>query len=177
MPVRPTSPPARPDLISQSERDTRRLGERLGALCQPGDLILLVGTLGAGKTALAQGIGRGLGITATINSPTFTLIKEYSGRLPLYHFDLYRLEDPEAVVALGLDDYLDDDGVCVVEWADRAESLWPPRWLGVRLVATRPRERYIYVEGCGSRAQALRDALLRAVPGSAHQPAHEWKTV
>lgn len=173
MSFQPALPPARPDLISHSERDTRRIGERLGALCQPGDLILLVGDLGAGKTALAQGIGRGLGIATTINSPTFTLIKEYPGRLPLYHVDLYRLDDPDAVVALGLDDYLDGDGVCVVEWADRAESLWPAPWLRVRLVATGPHERYLYVEGCGSRGQALHQALLRVAP----QTTHDWEMV
>jgi tRNA threonylcarbamoyladenosine biosynthesis protein TsaE len=173
MPFQSALPPARPDLISHSERDTRRIGERLGALCQPGDLILLVGDLGAGKTALAQGIGRGLGITTTVNSPTFTLIKEYPGRLPLYHVDLYRLDDPDAVLALGLDDYLDGDGVVVVEWADRAQSFWPPRWLRLRLVATGLHERSLYLEGCGTRGQALYQSLLRVMP----QAVYDWEMV
>jgi tRNA threonylcarbamoyladenosine biosynthesis protein TsaE len=177
MSAHPAGTPAQPDLISRDERDTRRLGARLGALCQPGDLILLVGTLGAGKTALAQGIGRGLGVTTTINSPTFTLIKEYTGRLPMYHLDLYRLDDPTAVAALGLEEYLEGDGVCVVEWADRADTLWPPSWLRIYLVATGSRERAIYLQGCGPRGQSLRRALLRAATPPALQPAHDWEAV
>ncbi len=175
MSAHPAGVPAQPDLISRGERDTRRLGAQLGALCQAGDLILLVGVLGAGKTALAQGIGRGLGITTTINSPTFTLIKVYAGRLPMYHCDLYRLDDPAAVAALGLEEYLEGDGVCVVEWADRADSLWPPSWLRIHLVTTGPRERSIYLQACGPRGQALRQALLRVASPPASRPAHDWE--
>jgi tRNA threonylcarbamoyladenosine biosynthesis protein TsaE len=94
----------------------------LGELLAPGDVILLEGDLGTGKTALTQGIGCGLQVTQTINSPTFTILKEYTGRLPLFHFDLYRIERPEEFSLLGFDDYLAGDGACVVEWAERAEA-------------------------------------------------------
>ena len=151
------------ELVSRGERETQRIGARLGALCQPGDLLLLEGDLGAGKTALAQGIGRGLGVTGTINSPTFTLVKEYAGRLPLYHFDLYRLDDPDQVLDLGIDDYLDAGGVCVVEWAERAAALWPPHWLRVRLRVVGPHERGLRLDGAGERGQALCQAVGRAL--------------
>ena len=119
------SPPGDPwtvELRSDSPDQTRLLGERLGGLLQAGDVVLLHGTLGAGKTALTQGIGRGLGVTETVNSPTFTLLKEHAGRLPLYHFDLYRLDDPAEVETLGFEQYFEGDGVCVVEWAERGEA-------------------------------------------------------
>ncbi|MGH2487175.1 MAG: tRNA (adenosine(37)-N6)-threonylcarbamoyltransferase complex ATPase subunit type 1 TsaE, partial [Ktedonobacterales bacterium] len=109
-------------LRSASVADTRGLGARLGQLVRGGDVVLLYGDLGAGKTAYTQGIGRGLGIARTINSPTFTLLKEYAGRLPLFHFDLYRIEDAAELDTLGFEQYFDGEGVCVVEWADRAEA-------------------------------------------------------
>ncbi len=109
-------------LHSASASQTHRLGALLGGLLRPGDVVLLEGPLGAGKTALTQGIGAGLGVRETINSPTFTLLKEYTGRLPLHHFDLYRIEDPEELFTLGFEDYFSGDGVCVVEWADRGIS-------------------------------------------------------
>jgi tRNA threonylcarbamoyladenosine biosynthesis protein TsaE len=158
------APPEIPlEIVSHSDRQTRQIGERLGGLCQPGDLILLEGGLGSGKTTLAQGIGRGLGVGRPINRPTFTLVKEYGGRLPLYHFDFYRLEDPAEVADLGLDEYLDGDGVCVVEWADRAAPLWPERCLRIRLAAMGPRTRRLCLEGIGARGRALCQALRRAL--------------
>ena len=107
--------------VSGSASETQRLGTLLGELLVPGDVVLLEGDLGTGKTAFTKGIGRGLKVTRTINSPTFTILKEYSGRLPLYHFDLYRVERPEEFSLLGFDDYFASGGVCVVEWAERAE--------------------------------------------------------
>lgn len=154
-------PPAPYELVSHSDRETHRIGARLGAECRSGDLILLEGGLGAGKTALAQGIGRGLGVATTINSPTFTLVKEYSGRLPFYHFDLYRLEEVDDVVDLGIEDYLTGGGVCVVEWAERAAPLWPDDWLRIQMRVTGPRERLLRLEAGGPRGRALRNALLR----------------
>jgi tRNA threonylcarbamoyl adenosine modification protein YjeE len=107
--------------VSGGASETQRLGTLLGELLAPGDVVLLEGDLGTGKTAFTKGVGRGLKITQMINSPTFTILKEYSGRLPLYHFDLYRVEQPEEFSSLGFDDYFAGDGVCVVEWAERAE--------------------------------------------------------
>ena len=105
-------------VLSSSARQTRNIGTELGKLAGAGDIILLVGPLGAGKTCLTQGIARGLGIHEYTASPSFVLVREYQGKLPLYHIDLYRLDKIEEVAQLGLDDYLYGKGVCVVEWAD-----------------------------------------------------------
>ena len=159
-------------LRSASVEQTRRLGATLGRLLQPGDVLLLEGELGAGKTALTQGIGAGLGVRSVINSPTFTILKEYTGRLPLYHFDLYRIESPEEVYALGFEDYFAGDGVCVVEWAERGESEdtahtpWPDDYLRIRLRAegaAQVEDRLIEVTSVGPRGAALLAAWARAV--------------
>ncbi len=127
------------DIISHSVAQTQRLGMRLGEIVQGGELILLNGQLGTGKTTFTQGLARGMDITEQINSPTFTLLKEYPGHAraadrphaqshngpALYHFDLYRLDEPEEIFDLGFEDYFYGDGVCVVEWADKADLLWP----------------------------------------------------
>lgn len=158
------------ELHSASPEETQRLGMLLGTLAQVGDVILLDGDLGAGKTAFTQGIGLGLGIGATINSPTFTLLKEYRGRLPLYHFDLYRIDDPEEIASLGFDDYFDGDGVCVVEWAERGEeqgassaSYWPERWLRVFFERLTPDERTLRLSAAGERGRALLASFVAAV--------------
>lgn len=122
------------DIISHSADQTRRLGEHLGALSQPGDLILLEGEFGSGKTTFTQGIAKGLGVNARyVNSPTFMLINEYKGRrYRLYHIDLYRLEGQEQVSTLGLDDYLDGSGIAVIEWPEEARPWLPDERLTVR---------------------------------------------
>lgn len=170
----PSSSPA--VLVSRSDGETHRIGEALGALCRARDIILLEGDLGAGKTALAQGIGHGLGVSAMINSPTFTLIKEYRGRLPFYHFDLYRVEDANETADLGIDEYLEDEGVCVVEWPERAEQIWPPEHLRIRLTVIGEHERRLDVTGHGARGRSLRTALLRAVANMPQPPADSEET-
>jgi tRNA threonylcarbamoyladenosine biosynthesis protein TsaE len=106
--------------ISHSPAETESLGERWGRAAEHGLVIGLSGDLGAGKTQLVKGIARGLDITARVHSPTFTLVNEYSGgRLRLFHLDLYRLETRGQIVAAGLEDYLEPDGVAVIEWAER----------------------------------------------------------
>ena len=116
-------------LVSNSPEETRDFGERLGALLQPGDVILLSGELGAGKTVFVQGIARGLGFDGSVSSKSFVLMGEYAGRLTLYHADLYRLEDPEQVQDLALDE-ISADGVLVVEWPERAgEGVLPEEHL------------------------------------------------
>ena len=110
-------------LSIHSESSTYNLGLSLGQHARPGDIICLIGDLGAGKTVLTQGIGRGLNLPegASVNSPTYTIVAERpGGRLPLYHFDLYRIKSPLDLVDIAADDYLEGDGVCVVEWADLA---------------------------------------------------------
>ena len=160
-------------LHSKSATDTHRLGALLGALLQPGDVVLLEGSLGAGKTALTQGIGAGMGVGGAINSPTFTLLKEYEGRLPLYHFDLYRIEDPEELFALGFEDYfggVSGDGVCVVEWADRGvaadgATLWPANWLRVSIAADGATKRTLTCVAQGERGETLLAAFVAATEG------------
>ncbi len=147
------------EIVSPSRQATLRLGERLGRAAASGDLILLRGDLGAGKTTLTQGIARGLGITGAVNSPTFTLIKEYAGRLPLFHIDLYRLDDLAEIEALGIEDYLDRGGVSVVEWAERGEPLWPADWLRLDLRVEGAHARRLVISHLGERGRALRAAL------------------
>ena len=121
------------EVVTSSTEDTQALGEALGRIAQPGDLLLLCGELGAGKTCLTQGIARGLGITEPVRSPTFVLATEHPGRLTLYHIDLYRLDDTLEVEDLGLDVYIEGEGVCVVEWADKAMSVFPQEHLLIEI--------------------------------------------
>ena len=110
----------------KNEKETENFGRRLGESLSAGDVVAMVGDLGTGKTTLTGYIARGLGIKETVRSPTFTIIKEYnSGRLPLYHFDVYRIGDPEELFNIGADEYFDGDGVCVVEWADLVSEELP----------------------------------------------------
>ncbi|GED52697.1 MULTISPECIES: tRNA (adenosine(37)-N6)-threonylcarbamoyltransferase complex ATPase subunit type 1 TsaE [Brevibacillus] len=111
--------------------ETLRFAEKLGVRLLPGDFLALEGDLGAGKTTFTQGLARGLEVKGTVNSPTFTIIKEYEGRLPLYHMDVYRVG--EDVDSLGLDDYFFGEGVTVVEWASLIEDVLPPERLTVIL--------------------------------------------
>jgi len=121
------------ELISHSPEQTQKLGMRLGELALPGDVFLLVGELGSGKTCLTQGIAWGLDIEGYAASPSFVIMRELYGRLPLYHIDLYRLDRIEESVDLGLDDYLYGRGVCVVEWAEKALSILPVEHLLIRI--------------------------------------------
>jgi len=123
-------------IISHSPQETFLLGRRLADELRPGDVLALAGDLGAGKTEFTKGLAAGLGINAAVTSPTFTLIHEHSGgRLPLYHIDLYRLESEAEALGIGLDDYLDNDGVTVIEWADKFADLMPQgaRWVRFKI--------------------------------------------
>lgn len=115
---------------------TRDLGERLARVARPGDLLGLIGDLGAGKTQFAKGFAAGLGVTATVNSPSFVLMAEYAGRLPLFHLDLYRLSGPTDVMTGGLLDDRQAEGVTLVEWAERLAEALPARRLDVRIDGT-----------------------------------------
>ncbi|HMQ51781.1 MAG TPA: tRNA (adenosine(37)-N6)-threonylcarbamoyltransferase complex ATPase subunit type 1 TsaE [Anaerolineae bacterium] len=121
------------DVISHSETQTRRLGARLADMLNPGDVLALVGELGTGKTRWVQGVCQGLGITEPVISPTFTLVNEYQGRLPVFHIDLYRLAGAAEALTFGLEDYLYDDGVTLIEWADRAANLLPAQYLTIEM--------------------------------------------
>src|SRR4030042_4739399 len=112
-------------LISGSLEQTQRLGRRLGELAQAGDVFLLTGNLGSGKTCLTQGIAWGLGVKEYAFSPSFVIIREYHGRLTLYHLDFYRLDSLEEIADVGLEEYLYGNGVCVIEWADKGLQILP----------------------------------------------------
>jgi tRNA threonylcarbamoyladenosine biosynthesis protein TsaE len=124
-----------PALVAETRSvdETRGLAAALADLARPGDLVLLAGDLGAGKTAFAQGFGRGLGVTDTITSPTFTLAQEYEGRLRMHHLDVYRLDQLAEVAGLGLAELLDDGGVVLIEWGDAIQPALPNDFLEVRL--------------------------------------------
>lgn len=142
---------------------TMQLGAQVGNLVEPGDLILLDGDLGAGKTTFTKGLAKSLGIDRNVKSPTFTLVREYhQGRLPLYHMDVYRLEDGGAE-DLGLDEYFDGDGVSVVEWSEFIQELLPSDYLRITLSrATDAADtRQITFEPNGAHYQKLVDQLKR----------------
>lgn len=129
-------------------KDTRALGLALAEKTSPGDVIALTGGLGAGKTTLTKYIAEGLGIEASVTSPTFTIIKEYcEGRMPLYHFDVYRLSGSEEMDELGYEEYFYGDGLTVVEWADIVEDILPEACIRIRIESTGGEERACYIEG------------------------------
>lgn len=113
-------------IITSGPEQTQEVGRAIGEQAQPGDIFLLTGPLGAGKTCLTQGIASGLGVSGYVRSPTFVLTTRYQGRLTLHHMDLYRIDSPEEAWDLGLDEQLFAGGICIVEWADRAAEIFPP---------------------------------------------------
>ena len=123
-------------LLSSSPQSTLQFGKQLGSLCAPGDVICLGGDLGAGKTTLAQGIAAGAGVSEReyVNSPTFAILHEYDGRIPIYHLDFYRLNSTEDVIALGIEEYFYGAGVTLIEWFERAPELVPESALRVTLL-------------------------------------------
>ena len=133
--------------VTNSAAETRALGEKLASRLKAGDVVVLEGELGAGKSELARGIARGLGVTETVTSPSFTILNVYeSGRCPLYHFDWYRLESEEELYELGMDEYLGGDGIAVVEWAERCPEAVPENVLRIRLEVTGGESRRITID-------------------------------
>jgi len=155
------------DFVSHSPEQTRRLGVRLGELLKPGDLILLDGDLGAGKTTFAQGVARGWGSLDPVTSPTFVLINEYrrADEARLFHFDAFRLESPEDAVALGLQEMMEDGGPVMIEWPDRVQSMLPSQGLWVRLRWVDDSRRALQLEARGARSEALLRAFRKAAFG------------
>ena len=134
-----------------SPAETQELGKTLGQMARAGDLFLLKGELGAGKTCLVQGIAQGLNITEPVRSPTFVLATEHLGRLNLYHIDLYRLDDTLEVDDLGLEDYFEGEGLCAVEWADKAMASFPAEHLLIEFETIGQESRRILLKPVGDR--------------------------
>jgi tRNA threonylcarbamoyladenosine biosynthesis protein TsaE len=150
--------------LSASESDTELLSQRLAAVVEPRTVVALVGNLGAGKTLLVRAVAEALGVDSrAIASPTFVLVHEYFGRLPIYHFDIYRLRDPADFLNLGADEYLNSDGVCFIEWADRVESLLPADHLQIEITASGSTQREFRFISFGPKSAALL-ARLQSTP-------------
>lgn len=131
---------------TKSEEKTIELGRKIGRLLKKGDIIAMQGTLAAGKTTITKGIAQALGITDTITSPTFCLISEYYGSMPLYHFDVYRLDGTEDFINLGADDMLYGDGVSIIEWSEKIMDELPSRTIVLRLTPQDDGSRLIEIE-------------------------------
>ncbi|CAM3405754.1 tRNA (adenosine(37)-N6)-threonylcarbamoyltransferase complex ATPase subunit type 1 TsaE [Hydrogenibacillus schlegelii] len=140
----------------------RAFGRKLAAALRPGDVLLVYGDLGAGKTTFVQGLAAGLGVTEPVRSPTFTLIQSYRGVLPLHHMDLYRLPPGED---LGFDEYLSGDGVVVVEWPEAGEAFWPPEALRLRIEGAGDGPRRVHLQAPADRLPAIREAIDDADAG------------
>jgi tRNA threonylcarbamoyladenosine biosynthesis protein TsaE len=138
------------ELETRTPDETRRVGAALAELMVPGDVVTLTGDLGAGKTCLVQGAARALGVEGPVASPTFVLVREYRGHVPVYHVDVYRLDRLQEVLDLGFEDLLDPSGVLFIEWGDVIDALLPDSFLEVRLTAPEDEVRRLRVRGHGS---------------------------
>ena len=155
----PVCADVRVDLVSSGPAHTRAIGEAIGSVASAGYVVLLNGPLGAGKTCLTQGILRGLGSDDYARSPTFVLVAEHEARLTLYHIDLYRTDSASDAEGLGIEEYLWGDGVCVIEWAEKARGLYPPEHLLVEFSHLGETSRRIVVTAYG---RPYREALSAA---------------
>jgi tRNA threonylcarbamoyladenosine biosynthesis protein TsaE len=151
----PAKKPATPsaailDFITHSIVQTQKAGEHLGQLLELGAVVLLEGDLGAGKTTLTKGIAAGLGVVGYVNSPTFTLVNEYRGRLPVYHLDCYRLESAAEALDFGIEEYLYGDGVSLIEWPQRIAEILPTEFLRIKLTYLADTKRSLRFEPVGA---------------------------
>ena len=121
------------EFLTRSADETERVGERLGRRLVPGDVVALSGELGAGKTCFIRGLARGLGVTQGVSSPTFVIVNQYTGRMPVFHIDAYRTESLTELLDIGFDEYVSGDSVTVIEWSDKLEPLLPPAAIRVRI--------------------------------------------
>lgn len=157
--VHPNNDMDRFSFNSKNENDTERLGRALAAALPPGTVVALIGTLGAGKTRLVQAVAEGMGAPAgEATSPTFVLVNEYRGRLPMFHIDAYRLRDDDEFRELGPEEYFESDGVTFIEWADRVEACLPTERLEIRCEATGETERRFTLSAT---SPTLADAIFK----------------
>ncbi|KDN57680.1 tRNA (adenosine(37)-N6)-threonylcarbamoyltransferase complex ATPase subunit type 1 TsaE [Exiguobacterium sp. AB2] len=145
-------------LITHSAAETQAVAEKLATLVTAGTVITLNGDLGAGKTTFTQGFGKGLGVKRNVNSPTFTIMKQYQGRLPLYHMDVYRLEDTGDDI--GLEEYINGDGVAIVEWSNLIESSLPAERLAITIERVGDEERRLTFEPIGQKYETIVKEVL-----------------
>jgi tRNA threonylcarbamoyladenosine biosynthesis protein TsaE len=141
------------EIMTNSPEETGQFAEELAGLLKPGAVLTLEGDLGAGKTTFTKGLAKGLGVTKTVNSPTFTIIKEYKGRLPLYHMDVYRLDD--SFEDLGFDEYFEGEGVTVIEWAHLIKDQLPKELLSLSIYREGDSKRRIVLKPQGNRYSEL----------------------
>lgn len=154
------------DFVTHSATQTQKAGAVLGRLLEIGDIILLEGDLGAGKTTFTKGVGQGLEVEGYVNSPTFTLVNEYQGRLPLYHLDCYRLESGREALDFGLEEYLYGDGATIIEWPERIAEVLPDEFLLVKLSYVNDTKRAIRLEPFGPRYIELASEFKKAAFGT-----------
>ncbi len=133
-------------IITKSEKETQEAGEKLVQTLAPGSVVAMYGDLGAGKTAFVRGMTRGLGIDFPVSSPTFNVVNEYPGKVPLFHFDMYRLGSADELFDIGWDDYLERGGICAVEWSENVEEAFEPGTVKVTITKLGDSEREITVE-------------------------------
>ncbi|MFA5148163.1 MAG: tRNA (adenosine(37)-N6)-threonylcarbamoyltransferase complex ATPase subunit type 1 TsaE [Candidatus Omnitrophota bacterium] len=135
-------------ITTKGERETIRVGEEIAKHLRPGDMVALSGDLGAGKTTLVKGIAKGLGVRnyRYVNSPSFTIVKEYKGKVPLFHFDVYRLNNLKDIEDIGYEDYLARNGVVVIEWSNKMARILPNRHLDISLKISGPAKRAITIK-------------------------------
>ena len=134
------------ELFSDSAEKTIEIGKKFGSLLKKGDIVAYKGTLAAGKTTFTKGIAKALEIQEDVTSPTFTLISEYEGKLPLYHFDAYRLDGTEAFLDIGAEELMYGNGICAIEWTENVENAIPPDAIKVNIEIISPEERKITIE-------------------------------
>jgi tRNA threonylcarbamoyladenosine biosynthesis protein TsaE len=156
---------------ARTPADSDALGAAFAAACEPGLVVGLVGMLGAGKTAFVRAVAAGLGVpTEAVGSPTFVLIREYEGRLPVFHFDTYRLRDADEFLDLGAAELFDAGGVCLIEWADRVADVLPADTLWVRIEVTAPESRRFEFRASGPRARRFVEQLRRQLTAADGTP-------
>lgn len=137
------------EIITRSPEETYELGVKIGRELKPGDIVVLNGDLGAGKTHLTKGIAEGLGVSDYITSPTFTIVNEYSGRIPMYHFDVYRIEDIYEMYEIGFEEYIYGNGASIIEWGDMIRELLPEEVIDIRISKLHDDERKINIDDMG----------------------------
>lgn len=148
------------EFLVDSTEKTEAIGELVGKLLNPGDILCLNGDLGTGKTHFTKGIAKGLNITDYITSPTFNIVNEYEGRLKLYHFDVYRVNDPDEIYAIGFDEYIFSDGVSVIEWANYIDELIPKEHINItieKIPSLGPDFRKIKIDTYGERYKHIEE--------------------